>query len=136
LIAPGRTRSTNVVDSSRWIEFLVGAAGAESFLPVLAERALLLIPTISITEVFRWVQRRVGEQAALAAAAVMRGGRVINLDEPLAISAAQLGAQHKLPLADSIIYATAQTHGALLWTQDAHFDGLPGVRFIPKQRGS
>ncbi len=126
----------NIVDSSGWIEFFVDAAGAEAFLPALNQRASLLVPTISITEVFRWMHREVGVKEAIAAASLMRGGRVIDLDDSLAVSAAYLGAQHKLPLADSIIYATVQTHGALLWTQDAHFDGLPGVRFIPKQRGS
>lgn len=125
----------NVVDSSGWIEVFVGAAGADVFLPVLGERTLLLVPTISITEVFRWMQREVGTKQAVTAVGVMRGGRVIDLDESLAVTAAHIGAQHKLPLADSIIYATAQAHGAVLWTQDGHFDGLPEVRYTPKQRG-
>jgi predicted nucleic acid-binding protein len=89
-------------------------------------------PTLSILEVCKWVLRERGEGDALQAAALMQQGHVVALDPALAISAAKLGMDHKLPLADSVIFATARAYNADLWTQDAHFEGLPGVRYRAK----
>jgi predicted nucleic acid-binding protein len=88
------------------------------------------VPTISLLEVFKRVLQQRGENAALQAIAQMRQGRVVDLDADLAIQAASLGLLHKLPLADSVMLATARAHGAMLWTQDADFDGFDGVRFV------
>lgn len=92
----------------------------------------LVVPSITITEVFKQVLRQRGEEAALVVAAHMSLGRVVPLETDLAVEAARLGIAHKLPLADSIIYATAMKHAATLWTQDGDFEGLPGVKFFRK----
>ena len=96
----------------------------------------MLVPAVCLTEVFRTLAREAGEPAALVAAGVMRQARVVALDADLAIGAARVGQAVGLPLADSIIYATARRHGAELWTHDEHFRGLPGVCFVePRASG-
>ena len=125
------TRS-NVVDSSGWLEYLADAPNAEFFAPALEDPEHLIVPTLSIFEVFKWVLRERGEDAALQAAALMQQGQVVDLDAVLATRADKLGLEHKLPLADSIMLATAHAHGAVLWTQDADFQGLPGVQYRAK----
>ncbi len=122
----------NVVDSSAWIEFFVDGPNAHVFEKPIRDAAALLVPSIIIFEVYRHVLRLRGREMALAAAATMRQGQSVALDEALAIEAAELSATHALPLADSIIYASAVLHSATLWTQDAHFKGLHGVEYHPK----
>lgn len=121
-----------LVDSSGWIEYFIDAPNAGFFAPAIEDRDNLLVASLGVLEVFRWVLREHGENAALQAAAVMQQGQLVDLDASLAIRSAKLGLELRLPLADSIMYATAHTHGATLWTQDAHFTGLPGVRYTPK----
>ena len=123
----------NVVDSSGWIEYFVGGTNAAFFERPLLDRADLLVPCVSILQVYRYVLRERGRPDALAVAASMRQGRVLALDEGLAIEAAEIGANHALPLADSIIYASALSHDATLWTQDKDFEGLEGVAYKPKR---
>ena len=122
----------HVVDSSGWIEYFTDSANAEAFAAVIEQPEALLVPSLGVMEVFRWVLRKRGEDAALQITAVMQQSRIIDLDAALALRAAKLGLAHRLPLADSIIYATAQAHGATLWTQDTDFQNLPGVRYFPK----
>ncbi|HEX8242987.1 MAG TPA: type II toxin-antitoxin system VapC family toxin [Longimicrobium sp.] len=122
----------NVADSSAWIEYLVDGPNSEFFAEPIENSDELIVPTISILEVFRWVLRERGEADALQAAALMQQGEVVDLDTAIATRAAKLGLTHKLPLADSVMLATAQTFGATLWTQDVDFDGLPGVRYRAK----
>ncbi len=124
----------NVVDSSGWLEYADDGANAKVFEPPLLDVSRLLVPAVCLYEVFKKVLRDRGEESALALAAHMRHGRIIDLDGDLALEAARLGVELKLPLADSIILATARAHEATLWTQDEDFDGIPGVRFIPKRR--
>jgi predicted nucleic acid-binding protein len=121
----------NVVDSSAWLEYFFDTALAASFAPAIEDPERLVVPVITLYEVFKKVLRTHGEDAALQIAAQMQQGELVNVDEGLALEAAKL----PLPLADSLIYATAQRHGATLWTQDQHFEGLPGVRFIQKSSG-
>ena len=128
------TRTMNVVDSSAWLAWFAGDAGAASFEKAIEDTKSLVVPSICMAEVFKIVARERGEGDALQAVAVMHQGRIVPLDSDLAVSAAVLGLRHKLPLADSIVYATAQLHGAAVWTQDEDFDGLPGVRYFRKQR--
>ena len=123
----------NVVDSSGWIEFFVGGPNADFFETPLNAEDKLLVPSVSVLEVYRYVLRKGGREKALSVAASMRQGRVINLDAGLAIEAAELGASYGLPLSDSIIYASALTHEATLWTQDADFEGLDHVEYRPKR---
>jgi predicted nucleic acid-binding protein len=122
----------NVVDSSGWLEYLVDGPNADFFMEPIEETGELVVPSISILEVFKWVLRERGEGDALQAAALMQQGHVVKLDAVLAIGAAKLGHDLKLPLADSVMLATAQAYKADLWTQDAHFEGIPGVRYTPK----
>ena len=95
---------------------------------------MLIVPTICITEVFKVVARQRGEGDALQAIAVMHQGRLVDLDAELALAAAVVGAEYKLPLADSIIYAAARQTDSTVWTQDEDFDGLPNVRYFRKRR--
>lgn len=124
----------NVVDSSGWIEYVVDGPNADHFAEPIEDVSALVVPTISILEVFRWVLRERGEAEAIQTVALMQQGEIVDLDTPLATQAAQLGLKHKLPLADSIMLATAQAYGATLWTQDADFDGVAGVNFLAKVR--
>jgi predicted nucleic acid-binding protein len=120
--------AANVVDSSGWLEYLTGSSRADLFAAAIEDTANLYVPVISIYEVFKKVLRERGENDALQVASVMQAGHVVDLTAALAIEAAR----HPLPLADSIIYATAILRGAMLWTQDEHFQGLPQVQYFPK----
>jgi predicted nucleic acid-binding protein len=122
----------NVVDSSAWLEFFADGPNAAEFAQPLGERDSLIVPTITIYEVFKVVCRQRGEDAALRAAALMQQGRVVELTPSLAMVAARTSLELGLPMADSIILATARLHDALLWTQDEHFRDLPGVRYFPR----
>ncbi len=122
----------NVVDSSAWLSWFADDANAERFAAAIEDTGRLLVPSITLTEVFKAVLRQRGESDALVAVAHMRQGHVVPLDDHLAIAAAHYGVTLKLPLADSIIYATARENGAEVWTQDADFQGLEGVNYFPK----
>ena len=123
----------NVVDSSGWIEFFVGGPNAGFFETPLNVVDELLVPSVTLLEVYRYVLRKEGREKALSVAATMSQGRVIDLDAGLAIEAAELGASHGLPLADSVIYASALTQEATLWTQDADFDGMDHAEYRLKR---
>lgn len=124
----------NVVDSSGWLEYFADGPSAGFFASAIETPDRLVVPTLSLYEVFKRILQQRDEGAALNAVAVMQQGLVVELSAPLALSAATLGAQLKLPLADSVIYATARAHEATLWTQDADFEGLPHVRYRPAAR--
>lgn len=122
----------NVVDSSAWLEYFADAAGAKHFAGAIEAVERLVVPSVCVLEVFKVVLRQRGESDALQAIAAMRQGTVVDLDASLALAAAKAGSEHKLPLADSIVYATAQAVGGVVWTQDFDFDGLPNVEYFPK----
>ena len=122
----------NVVDSSGWLEFFADGASAGFFAKPITDTARLIVPTISLLEVFKRVLQLRGENAALQAVAHMCQGNVVVLDADIALAAAHLGVSHKLPLADSVMLATARRHGAVLWTQDADFEDIEGVRYVRK----
>lgn len=117
-----------VLDSSCWLEVFDGGARAAFFEAAAAEPEKLIVPVITLYEVFKYLARVKGTESATRAALYMQRGRVIDLDSSIALAAAGNG----LPMADSLIYATAQAHEAMVWTQDAHFDGLAGVRYFRK----
>lgn len=119
----------NVVDSSAWLEYFADGPNAGYFAPAIEATERLVVPSIVLYEVFRRILHQRTEGEALEAAALLQQGRVVDLDAPLALSAAKLGLESKLPLADSVILATARRLDAVLWTQDVDFEGLPGVRF-------
>lgn len=122
----------NVIDSSAWLEYFADGPNAKHFARVIEKPEECLVPSITLLEVFKRIGQQRDESAALQYVAVMRQSTVVELDAALALRAAALGLRHKLPLADSVIYATAQAAGALVWTQDADFDGLPGIKFWRK----
>ena len=122
----------NVVDSSGWLEYFAGGQNAEFFAPAIEATSQLVVPSLSIFEVFKRVLGQRGEGDALQAAAAMQQGRVVDLTAPLALSAAKLSLEANLPPADSIILATARAFGATLWTQDEDFQGMDTVEYIAK----
>jgi len=122
-----------VVDSSGWIEVFTDGPAANQFLDVLSREELLMVPSLSVLEVYKWILREHSESDAIRAAAVMQRGTVINLDTTLAMAAAQLSHQHKLPMADSVILATARAADATLFTLDADFEGLENVQLIRRR---
>lgn len=124
----------NVVDSSAWLAYFADEPGATAFAEAIENTEALVVPTICLTEVFKVVARQRGEGDALQVVAVMQQGRVIDLDGELALAAAVAGTEHGLPLADSIVYATARISKAVVWTQDEDFDGLPDARYFRKRK--
>ena len=126
----------NVVDSSAWLSYFAGDGNARIFAKPIEALDKLLVPSITITEVFKSVLRQRNEDAALEVVAHMEQGTVIALDGELAINAAVFGFELKLPLADSIIYATGRKYDAVVWTQDADFIGLDSVKFYPKAKAT
>ncbi len=119
----------NVVDSSAWLEYFANGPNSGAFAPAIEKTAELLVPSLILYKVFKRILREREEGAALQAVAVMQQGRVVDLDASLALTAARLSVDLKLPLADSIILATARSHDAVLWTQDVDFKGLPSVEY-------
>jgi len=124
----------NVIDSSAWLSYFAGDSNARIFSRPIEDIEKLVVPSITITEVFKCILRQRGEDMALEAIAHMEQGRVIALDGALAINAAQYGIEYKLPLADSIIYATAKKFDALIWTQDIDFKPLEGAKYYSKKK--
>ncbi len=122
----------NVVDSCGWLEYFADGKNADFFAPIIENTALLIVPSISLFEVFKRVLQQRDENAALQAIALMQQGRVIELNDALALSAAKLSFDLKLPMADSLILATARANAAVLWTQDDDFVSIQGVRYIQK----
>ncbi len=122
----------NIVDSSGWLAFFADEPNARHFALPIEQTDQLLVPTITLTEVFKCILRQASEAAALEAVAQMRRGRIAELDARIALEAAALGHALGLPLADSVIYATGRIHKALIWTQDADFEGHEGVKYFRK----
>ena len=115
-----------------WLSYFAGDANATEFSIPIENIEELIVPSITIIEVFKYILRQRGEDMALQAIAHMEQGNVISLDSSLAINAAKYGIDYKLPLADSIIYATGRKFNALIWTQDIDFKALEGVKYYPK----
>jgi predicted nucleic acid-binding protein len=122
----------NVVDSSGWLEYFANSSNGDVFARIIKQSADLVVPTISMYEVFKRISLQRDEEEALKAVGLMSFGRVIDLTQEIALAAAVLSMEHKLPMADSIILATARSEQATLWTQDEHFEGLEGVKYIKK----
>ena len=124
----------NLVDSCGWLEYFADAPNAGFFAKPIEDIENLLVPSLCILEVFKSVLRQRGEDAALQAVALMGQGVIVNLDTSIALSAAKLGLECKLPLADSIILATAKANDAIVWTQDTDFKSIEGVKYITKKK--
>ena len=121
----------NVVDSCGWLEYFAGGKHAAFYAPALEDVDRLLVPAICILEVFRKILRERGERLAIQYGSAMKQGHVIDLDGEIALMAARLGVDKGLPLADSVVLATARIHQALIWTQDSDFRKIDGVKFPP-----
>lgn len=122
----------NLVDSSAWLAYFADEPNADFFAEAIEDSDLLIVPSVCVYEVFKVVLRERGEDDAFAAVASMQKGMVVDLDADLALEAASVGLEEGLSFADSVIYTIARRHGATLWTQDAHFEGRPGVQFRRK----
>jgi predicted nucleic acid-binding protein len=122
----------NVVDSSGWLEFFGDGPNASVFAPPILATTELLVPSIALYEVFKRARTSFTEDAALETVSVMVRARVVELDRDLALAAADLSLELSLPMADSIILATARAYRATLWSQDADFEGLPDVRYVAR----
>jgi predicted nucleic acid-binding protein len=122
----------NVIDSSGWLEYFAAGPNADFFAPAIEAVVELLVPTTSLYEVFRRVLQQRGEGEALQAVALMQQGAVVELTASLAFTAARVSFDLRIPMADSIMLATARARKATLWSQDADFEGLEGVRYVTK----
>lgn len=122
----------NVVDSSGRLEYFADGANADFFAPAIEEVGELIVPTISLYEVFERILQQRGENAALQAVAAMQQGMVVEVDASVAIHAAKMSAALRIPMANSLILTTARRYDAIVWTQDADFKGLEGVQYIGK----
>lgn len=123
----------NVVDSSGWLEYFADGPNTRFFSAAIESTKELVVPTISLYEVFKRVFQQRGESPALQAIALMQQGMVVELSAPIALAAARLSAQEQIPMTDSIMLATARLHSAILWTQDADFEKVPDVKYIARK---
>lgn len=122
-----------VVDSSGWLEFLTDGPLAVQYAARLRQPATVITPTIVVYEVYKHAKRLRGEEAAMDAVAAMQKTRIVPLTNELALVAADLSLEHKLPMADAIVLATARHHDAQVITSDVDFEGVPGVVYIAKK---
>lgn len=123
----------NVVDSCGWLEYFADGPNASRFAEPIEDTDTLLVPTICIYEIFRRLLQQRNRSDALEAVAAMGQATIVPLTDSLAMEAASLGCELKLPMADSVVLATARAFDATLWTQDAHFESMPGVRFFKRR---
>jgi len=123
----------NIVDSSGWLAYFADEPNAKHFLTPLNDSTSLVVPTVTIYEVFKVIFREASENDALQAVVAMQKGTVVDLKAPLAIAASKLSLEHNLPMADSIILATAQEFNAIIWTQDSDFKNISNMKYFPKK---
>ena len=123
----------NLVDSCGWLEYFADGKNAKYYEKPILDIQNLIVPTICQYEVFKSVLNQKGEDAALQAVSLMQQGHVVELNTIISLRAAKISVEMKLPMADSIIVATAQLHDALIYTQDADFKGIDRVNFISKK---
>jgi predicted nucleic acid-binding protein len=123
----------NIVDSSGWLAYFADEPNARHLLVPLSDSASLVVPTVKIYEVFKVILRESKENEVLQAAVAMQKGTVVDLNASLAIVVSRLSLQYNLPMADSIILATAQEFNAIIWTQDSGFKNISNVKYFPKK---
>jgi predicted nucleic acid-binding protein len=123
----------NIVDSSGWLAYFADEPNAKYFHAPLSDSDVLVVPTITIYEVFKVILRESSENEALQAVVAMQKGRVVDLNAALAISASMLSLEHNIPMADGIILATAQEYKAMIWTQDSDFKNISKVKYFPEK---
>jgi len=125
----------NVVDSSAWLEYFSGGKNAKEFLAPIQATSELVVPSIIIYEISKVILRESDEDHLLQALAAIQKGQIVELNSSISIAAAKIGLKYKLPMADSIIYATAKKFKATVWTQDVDFNGLANVNYFSKEKG-
>jgi predicted nucleic acid-binding protein len=123
----------NVIDTSAWLAWFAEEENAGIFESAILKTEELIVPVICLYEVFKVLLRETSETDALLAASIMQQGRVVDIDPEIALNAAKISTEHKIPMADSMIYAISQKYTALLWTQDIDLKGLPGVKYFEKK---
>ncbi|MBO6587137.1 MAG: type II toxin-antitoxin system VapC family toxin [Gracilimonas sp.] len=123
----------NVLDSSGWLEYFTDDKYADVFEPIIENDEELLVPSICFYEVYKVLNRELGKSKALDGIALMANGKEVSVDQEIALTAAQINAELKLPIADSMIYAISQKYEAELWTLDSDFEGLEGVKYFSKK---
>jgi predicted nucleic acid-binding protein len=123
----------NVVDSSGWLEYFADAPNVDFFAPAIENVSELVVPSLSIYEVFKRVLQQRGEDDALQAVGVMAQGLIVDLNMEIAINAAKISVELRLPMADSIILATARAYSATFLTRDADFQNIEGVQYVEKR---
>ncbi len=124
----------NVVDSSCWLEYFEGSNVAELIAAPIEDIESLIVPSITLYEVFKKLLMEKDEDSALLAVAHMKQGQVIELDSDLSIYSAKISREYKLPMADSIIYTTSKKYNCILWTQDKHFKDFKDVKYFEKEK--
>jgi toxin FitB len=124
----------NVVDSSGWLEYFADGKNADYFAPAIQDTEALIVSTINLYEVFKRILQQRDENAAFLAIALMQQSQIIDVTPTISLSAAKNSIDLKLPMADSIIYTTAQIYNATLWTQDSDFENMDGVNYIEKKK--
>lgn len=122
----------NLVDSSAWLEYFADSENAQHFSSAIENSENLLVSVINIYEVYKKITHERNENLALQAVALMQQAQIIPATSEIALLAAKASIQYKIPMADSIIFATAQLHNATVWTQDADFENLPNVKYFKK----
>ncbi|MGB5525658.1 MAG: type II toxin-antitoxin system VapC family toxin [Gemmatimonadota bacterium] len=123
----------NLVDSSGWLSYLLDEPNADRFAPAIVATDSLVVPSIVILEVYRHLRRFLGIETAVRAVSPLQDGTGVDLTQEIALLAGELGQQHDLPLADSVILASARSFNAILWTQDSDFEGLENVEYIARR---
>jgi toxin FitB len=122
----------NIIDSSGWLEYFTDGPNAKHYLPPLNDTSSLIVPVITIYEVFKVVLRESSENEALQSVAAMQKGKIVDLTASIAMNASKMSLQHNLPMADSIILATARAYECVIWTQDSDFQNIEGVKYFSK----
>jgi len=125
----------NVVDSCGWLEYFAAGTNADFFADPIEQMDELVVPTMSVYEVFKRVLQQRSESDALQAVALMQQGTVVDLTTALALEAARTSAALGLPMADSVMLVSARAFRATLWTQDSHFAEIEDVRYVAAKSG-
>ena len=120
----------NLVDSSGWLEYFADGKNAKFFVQVIENTEELIVSTINLYEVYKKILLERNENSALQAIALMQQAKVVNITSSIAIMAAKLSCELKIPMADSLIYSAARIHNAVVWTQDADFKDLEEVKYF------
>ena len=120
----------NLVDSSGWLEYFSDGRNAKYFAPIIENTEKLIVSAINIYEIYKKVLTERDENIAIQIVALMQQANVIEVNSSIAIQSAKFSSEFKIPMADSIIYTTARMNNAIVWTQDADFMGLNGVKYF------